>query len=216
MKPNYLTYCLFLLTLIGEPTTTIADNMPPAPRDKTVFLLPITDGTNATAALLPTTDAANWLIYSTSTGRLGFYLLTNSTTPNPQPNPVPTPVPPVPTPTPQTPAALITVASLEKQRLPPQTAQRLTAAAIRYDAYTIAMVADPTTTTDALTWIGAAAGKQLPHTYLVDNAGKILWQGPTPTTDAAYAAVLDTIQPHTNKPLDCPDCRHNFSRGRRR
>jgi hypothetical protein len=49
----------------------------------------------ATARLLPTHDGEAWLVYATSSGKLGTYYLTPKD-PGPQPDPIP-PVPPVPT-----------------------------------------------------------------------------------------------------------------------
>ena len=74
-----------------------------------------------------------------------------------------------------------------------------------YNAWTVSQITDPTTSAEQLKWIGRTAGKTYPYTFVADAAGKTLWEGPTPTTDAAYLAAIDGTTTAIKATPCCPN-----------
>jgi len=92
-----------LLTLLSTGSTKQFANDAPAPASNVQFQIPLADNTTATAVLLPITDEQSYLVYATSTGRIGLYLLTSTKL-------IP-PIPPIPPPDP--PYQVISIAIIE-------------------------------------------------------------------------------------------------------
>jgi len=211
MRPIQILACYILLTLAAA-NAIAADSPTPAPATTKTFLMPLADGTNATAAFLPTTNEQLWLVYSTPTGQLGFCHLTLKTpTPSPTPGPLPPPPTPPTPPTPPSPPAPTRPLSLIAigEETPPKLSNSLGASLktrdTKYWAFAVAQVADPNAPPNALTWIGRTAGKSYPYTFLADANGVILWEGPTPTDDNKILDVIDGRQTRPKLSPRCPD-----------
>jgi hypothetical protein len=191
MKPLKNQFILPFALLIALSTAR-SQAQTPAPATNTPFSFQLTDKTTATAVLLPTTDGQAYIVYATSTGKLAFYLLT-PLSPTPPPDPKPTP-PPTPT--------KLTIAIVED---PAKTTveQRQT-------------LSDPTWRDDAAKYhnfkgiipsnlIEKETGKPpadlspfldrakkanvLPWLMLADPAGRIIFEGPLPSTPALKALI---------------------------
>ena len=182
---------LILLAAIFAAATanaTFAADASPSPGSP--FTIPMNDQTTATAIILPAPNAGYYLVTSTSAGKLGFWLMSQTTPPTPDnpPQPPKPPAPPQP-PTPQL-ARVVTITATQPQTLDAAVAAYIATIGATYNAYTIAQVATPNPPPDALKYIGLAAGKQTPYTFLVSTAGQVTAEGPTPTTAAAFLAML--------------------------
>lgn len=88
----------------------------------------------------------------------------------------------------------------------------LTANGDTLKAYSVAMVSDPSPSTDALHWIGLTAGKQYPYAFITTGAGEQLWAGPLPT---AAADAITTINQLTNRKTQNGSCPNGNCRPRR-
>ena len=195
MKPlqnqTIIPFVSWLMLTAGQ-----AISQTPAPATNVPFVLPLADGSTAQARLLPTHDGEAWLVYATSSGKLGIFYL-SPTKPDPGPNPPPPPPPP-----------------------PPPVPTKLTIAIIENPATTTQeqrqVLADPA-------WRQAAAGKHtqlgiipndvidkstgqpparlvpfldraklhnLPWIIFTNAAGTIVWEGTVPTTAAELAALI--------------------------
>jgi hypothetical protein len=188
----------------------------PSPTTNQVFMLPLSDGTSAEGMFLQTPSAALWLVYATPAGKLGFWTLTQST-----------PTPPTPPPPDRVIAHVVTIAEDEPAQIPPGAATEIAAAKADYNSYTISMVSSDDPPENALFWIGKSAGKKYPYTFLADKNNNVLWQGATPETEEAWAAILKSPgtarkkQPSASpirQPLktSCPDCEGVRTRRARR
>lgn len=180
------------------------------------FNVPMTDGTTSQAVILPKNDGSAYLVISSPTGQLGLFLLTPQTTPPPTPNPTPPPPPPTPPPPSGTAAAFITITAAVPAAIPAETQALFTSRNITYYAYTASMVSDPQPPPNSLTWIGACAGKQLPYSFLATADGQCLWQGPTPTTAADFAALLPPASLSAPPAITCPSGTCPLQRNRSR
>lgn len=93
---HHLTIKLCSLLILSLSLTTGSyANEPPDPATRSTFTLPLQNGKEATAELLPVTSDQMYLVYATPTGELGVWTLSRSVDPIP-PDPIP-PVPPFPT-----------------------------------------------------------------------------------------------------------------------
>ena len=184
------SFCLFFALLLPMATHTHAQT--PAPKENVPFSLLLADGTTATAVFLPTADGQAYLVYSTPTGKLGFWMMTTKT-----PEPTPTPNPP-PDPTPQK----LTIAIVED---PEQTtaAQRRVliddewrdAAAGGHDFKGIlpSDLKDPKTGEAPpvlAPFLKAAEGQSLPWVMFYNRSGKLVFSGPLPATGAELTALI--------------------------
>ena len=196
--PTTLSCCLF--TLAALLATTLLQAAPPAIAANSQFTIPMDNGQNATAICLPAPNESLWLVISTTTGSItSFQLTPTGLQPIPQP-PTPPP-PPVPEPKPTRDAKnVISIGEQSAPSAPTAVTKILSAAGIEYHAYSIEAITDPTTSADALKWIGLSAGHPRPWTYILAEDNAILWQGPTPTDLTAWQQALATLQPTAAAP----------------
>lgn len=207
--PNFIIkpFCLLILFSLNLTGTSFAQA--PLPQPALPFHLPIADGTSATAVYLPTADGQASIVYATKNGHLG--LLTITSKPNPTPTPTPPPEPPKPVQ-----LSIVTVSETTPAELPADVKSKLAETRGTYHAFTVAMVAIDEPPTNALRYIGLSAGKSYPYTFLVDVDGKIHWQGPTPSTAAAFLELLSSPKPAAPIDAACPDGKCTPTRSRRR
>lgn len=85
-----LPFCACLLFAAAE-----AAGQTPTPAIYIPFQLPLADKTTATAKILPAPQGRAYLVYATTSGKLGLWMMTKTTDPIP-PDPIPPP-PPEPT-----------------------------------------------------------------------------------------------------------------------
>lgn len=80
----------------------------------------------------------------------------------------------------------------------------MSAAGITYKRFAVADLAAGSATTEALHYIGLAAGKQRPYTFAATADGTIKTQQATPATETALLALAGITLPATPAPLPCP------------
>ncbi len=189
---------LAIMALAGSfPLPPIGGAEPtPAPAPNVRFSLPLTDGTTAQAAIIPTTDKAAALIYATPRGELVWYILTGTTPPPPIPPPPPPPVPPPPTPT----KLQVGIVEDPEKTTPDQARVLLNREWRDYVTKTQTLVGViPNAIIDKETnkppallvpFLTAAAGKTLPRLIALDLSGRIVLDLSLPETAAAIAAAL--------------------------
>jgi hypothetical protein len=188
-RPNQLClpFVSWLLLIAAQ-----AWSQTPAPALQKSFSLPLTDGTTATAMIMPGPPGQSWLVYAAKDGKLGTYWLT-PTDPGPGPKPVP-PVPPIP----QRLTIVIvedpvTTTQAERQILADPTWR--TPAAAKHNMLGII----PNDLIDKETgqppqrlagFLDRAKLHNLPWIMLTGQAGTILWEGQVPTTAAELIALI--------------------------
>lgn len=203
-KPLLPSLCLIALLASAAPAQT------PTPRPHLPFTLPMTDGTTAAAIILPTQAGQAYLVYATTTGRIGSYLMTPGTTPTPGPidppaPPIPVPDPPAPPPVP-TPTRLALIGEMDKPNLSTAVTATLSAWAVAVESYSVAQVADPSTPAAALRLIGRSAGKRYPFAIALTAAGTVTWEGNLSNDPTAAIATLAAVFGRTPPASPaCPD-----------
>ena len=207
--PHFRTISSCLLTILLGSSTLLFAAPPPTPAMLALFRLPLSDRTLANALILPGPNADAWLCYATDSGTIVSYRLTATI---PTPPPEPPPIPPTPPPV----VAVITITETTPAALPPNCAARLAATNSSYAAYTVAMVAEANPPTGSLLWIGRTAGKAYPWTFIATPDGKILWQGATPISSAAFLAQINSFLSPTTIAPDCAESNCPSKRTRRR
>jgi len=202
-QPSF--HSLYTATIIAAAALTARGATEPA----ATFPLPLKDGTTANAAFLPTQNGQAYLVYATSTGQLGSYLLTPTNSPNPQP-PAPTPTPPAPPPPPPAPplgtaSRLIAIGETQEPNLPAKLTTLLAEKHITTQTYSVAQVQNPNTPPTALHWIGLTAGKPYPYGFLLTASAAILWQGPIPTNPDDAISIFNRYSPQPAQKSTCPN-----------
>jgi hypothetical protein len=190
LHPRALTWILYLLL----PATLFAQT--PAPKTNVAFPIPLADATTAQAIFLPAPSGNAYLVYATSSGKLGSFLLSPIT---PEPGPLP-PVPPVP-PVPPAPTTL-TIAIIEnpaattlQQRDVLSALEWRKAAAEKHNFLGIIpsdLIEKGTGKPPAslAPFLDRAKLHNLPWCIMSDAAGKILWEGQLPTSPAELNALI--------------------------
>ena len=180
----------------------------PPPAQGLRFALPLADGSTAEAMFLPTPGTATQIVYATTSGKLGLWPTT--TPPNPEPTPAPKPPP-----TPDVPSVVVTISATEAETLPAEIAAYIAANGGSYSGFTVAMVATEKPPPDALKWIGRAAGKNLPYSFIATREGKIIVEGPTPASAAAWLQFWENKTTRAASPpaSTCPNCKQLQKRG---
>jgi hypothetical protein len=84
---SMIAYALCCAPMIGYA----ADEPTPAPAPGVAFALPLSDGSQTTAKILPGPDAKHWLVYATKSGQLVVWTVAPT-----DPGPIPPPPPPPP------------------------------------------------------------------------------------------------------------------------
>lgn len=198
-----LTKSLSLSLLVLVSTAPTPMTATPAPATQTNFSLPLSDGSTATARLLPTTNGEAWLVYATSSGQLAAYYLTPHqpvpppTPPTPDP---PTPLPPPPDPQPQ--PTRLTIAVIEN----PETTTNAQRAVLTNTTWSTAATAKhtflgivPDDVIDKTTglppprlapFLARAKLHNLPWILFADPNGVIVWEGTVPTTATELTALI--------------------------
>jgi hypothetical protein len=195
-----LAFSVLRVALAVDP----APNATPAPAIRTQFVLPLADGTSATAVCLPGQSGQLLLVYIAG-GKLvtGSIVLDGSPITPPVVDPPPVVVPPIVVPpiVPPVdpvgkPAALIVITDksvsnpiwkssevvsfLNAKKLPPT-----------YE-YNLSLVDDPNADPNALKWIGksAIANNAYPYYFWVTEKGEILEQGPLSSLKASELVAI--------------------------
>ena len=174
-----LPFAIWLL-LIGPPAAA----QTPAPAPLTPFSLPLTDGTNANAQVLPIADGRAWLVYATNSGGLGTYYLTPT-----GPIPPPDPIPPIPPPPQRLTIAIVEnpATTTQKQRSVLSDSTWRKSASSKHDFLGII----PNDVVDKRTgqppprlapFLDRASKHNLPWIIFTDAKGVIIWEGQVPTT----------------------------------
>jgi hypothetical protein len=184
----------------GSGAAWAADPPPtPAPACRIAFLLPLADGTTASAVCLPGANGQTLLVYVAGGKLATGAILLDGVTPlppiiTPPPIVVPPVIPPIdpvgkvralivvtdqPIANPAWKASEVT-SFLSKAGLPPP-----------YE-YNLALVADPNADPTALKWIGKSAigNASYPFFFVVTDKGEILEQGPLTLKAAELAALM--------------------------
>lgn len=200
MKPLPTNLILpFLLWIALSATRSEAQT--PTPAFNIPFTFQLSDRSSANALFLPAANGAAYLVFSTKTGQIGFWLLQSSPTPTP---PHPTPPPdPTPPPAPSGPRSLVTITETTPAAPSPIVLDAISAQNGSHFEFTEAMVALDEPPPNALKWIGKAAGKPKPYTFIVQSDGAIAWEGPTPP-DAQIILLLPTKRPAAPPAGCCP------------
>lgn len=190
---------------VSAAYSTASEEPTPAPAANAAFLLPMSDGTTASAAIVGTANGGGILCYATKTGRLGIYTLTPGTTPQP-----PTPPQPPRPPTPPTPQKLgVAIVEDPAARTPDLAALLLSREWRDYvtKAHTLVGVI-PSTIIEKETgkppaelapFLDAAAGIKLPALVGLDLQGRKVFAVPLPPSAAAIIATLkpyERTDPH--------------------
>lgn len=165
----------------------------PTPQPLSVFSIPTTSGTNAQAVFFQTAGGQLYLVFASSTGNLFLWTLTPTTTP-PQPDPV----------VDSNTFSVITVCQEQKDKLSDEEVSFFASRSILFYPYTVSMVTESNPPKNSLTYIGLSAGKSLPYTFLVNQDGKIFWQGPRPSSLIAWKAIFPFSSYTGQKPSTCP------------
>ena len=193
---NHFGTSLFCLLTIFAGTSTLESAVPtPAPAPGVQFTLPLTDSTNGTAVLLPTHDGEAWLVYATSSGKLGTYYLIPQNhpippTPDPPIPPIPpTPDPPIPPPLEKLHIAIVedpARTTLQQRDVLSDPKWRAAASSqhwfegiIPNDVKEIKTGLPPA---NLLPFLERAKLHNLPWVIMCNEAGVIRWEGPLPAT----------------------------------
>lgn len=170
----------------------------PIPVASVPFAIPLSDGTTTSAVILPAPENSAYLVFATAPNRLQVWRLTPPTDPVTPPDPAPA-----------APRLIVTVTETIPAEIPTAIAAYIASTGSQYRAFTVAMVAQRDPPQSSLSWIGKTAGKKYPYTFVATDAGRILWRGSTPTTDAEWQEALTKAQPSRNSvpQLDTCPCR---------
>lgn len=190
--PHYLQRPFFLSFVFSILAASLTFGQTPTPINLQSFPLPLSDGTTGTAVFLPMPDGSAYLVVTTTTGKVGFWTLTQ-TNPTPPPDPVP------PTPLPDDKLTLVIVEDPVKT-----TAQQR--ALLSDDAWRDFVSAKhsligiiPNDVKDAKTgqrppvlapFLGLADGQPLPWIMLYNSKGKLVYQGPLPDSSEEIISLI--------------------------
>lgn len=181
----FLSWLLLIVPIAAAQTANPAPMKP--------FSLPLTTGESATAVLLPIDDGRMWMVYATPDGKIGFWMMSQSTDPIP-PDPIPPP-PPEPT--------RLTIVAVED---PERTTQRERDVLADAGWRGLAMEKHnfmgiiPVDLIDKRTgkppplflpFMDLAKGKKLPWVILGDDQGNVLWQGSLPDSPAEFTTLIE-------------------------
>jgi hypothetical protein len=194
-------FFLLWIFLLGSVSNIKAQT--PAPQIEQLFQLTISDGTQAQAVFLPTLDGQLHLVYATSSGKIGLYLISPKLSPGPVP-PIPIPpippMPPVP-PTPQPTQKLIIgivedpAATTFEQKTVLVNKEWRELATTKHTF--IGLIPQNITEGDTnsppaslVPFLDRAKGKNLPWVVLFDMRSKLLWEGSLPKTPSEMTAII--------------------------
>jgi len=192
----------FLLILIASGSIPAAAEQLPAPAPFQPFSLPLTDKTTATAVILPIDATTAYLVYTTSTGSLGFWTMTQSTTPLP-----PDPIPPDPTPLEKLTIAIVenpsATSAAQRQVLADLTWRKRAAEQHDFLGLIPSDLRDARTgepPAHLLPFLERAKLHNLPWIIMCDDRGAIVWEGPLPATAAKLLNLIPNLENKTNGP----------------
>jgi len=164
----------------------------PVPQVETLFQLTMSDGTQAQAVFLPTTEGRCYLVLSTVSGKIGLWTMIRTKSPlPPDPDPKPNPI-----------AQKLTIGIVEepsittfeqKKVLVDKEWRELATSKHTFVGLIPQKITEGETNEPPaalVPFLNRAKGKPLPWIVLFNDAGKLVWEGELPKTPSEMTSVI--------------------------